>query len=220
MASQWDAAFLGPQNGRIGSISVSRTKPRIFTEGLFYVTSLSCARFDAVSTLQLLAPVSFALRNDIMLRQKPLQLFRSVIESPLSLDRAQPPVFVAAVQQACHGGGPSPGSSRSDTSGPHTDAFTEKLQEKGRKELESLTPKSQEDEDDWVDVRTSFVASCNICGRLRAHRTPPRMLKFVLQIKNYETGEVGGPAGSRKGAEPTRFGEPSTHSVTGSSFLR
>lgn len=199
---------------------MSRTKPHIFAEGLFYVTSLSCARFDAVSTLQLLAPVSSALRNDTMLRQKPLQLFRSAIESFFNLDRAQPPVFVAAVQQAFHGGGPSPGSSPSDTSGPHTDAFTEKLQEKGRKELASLTSKPQEDEDDWVDVRTSFVASCNICDRLRAHRTPPRMLKFVLQIKNYETGEVGGPAGSRKGAEPTRFGEPSIHSFTGSASLR
>lgn len=27
-----------------------------------------------------------------------------------------------------------------------------------------------------------------------------------FQVKNYDTGEIGGPVGSRAGSEPTRFG--------------
>ena len=87
-----------------------------------------------------------------MFRQRPLQLFTQELAASLRLDRAQSALFVPAVQQAFHGGGPNAGASPSDASGPQTDAFTEKLQEKGRKELESLTSKPQDDDDDWVDV--------------------------------------------------------------------
>jgi hypothetical protein len=85
-----------------------------------------------------------------MFRQKTVELCRLV--SSARWDRAQPVLCAHGqyVQQAFHGGGPSSGS-HSDA-GPQTDAFTEKLQEKGRKELESLTTRAQDDEDDWVDV--------------------------------------------------------------------
>lgn len=56
----------------------------------------------------------------------------------------------------------------------------------------------------------SFTATCNTCVPFSEYIQLLKVLKFVLQIKNYETGEVGGPAGSRKGAEPTRFGELSS----------
>lgn len=88
--------------------------------------------------------------HGIMLRQKPAELFRLLVGSSAHLDRA---LFAPSVQQAFHGGGPSSGTDASPSeAGPKTDAFTEKLQEKGRKELESLTSKPQDEDDDWVDV--------------------------------------------------------------------
>lgn len=85
-----------------------------------------------------------------MLRQKSSGLFRLVVSSA-RLNGAQPELLLPLVQTAFRShGGPGSGSSPSDE-GPQTDAFTEKLQEKGMKELESLTFKTQDD-DDWVDV--------------------------------------------------------------------
>lgn len=60
---------------------------------------------------------------------------------------------------------------------PGVDQYTEKVEAKGRKELEQLTEQSHPPDDDWVDVQ------------------------------NHETGEIGGPKGSRAGSEPTRFGD-------------
>lgn len=84
-----------------------------------------------------------------MFRQKTPELYR-LVESYARLDRAQPVLFTA-VQHASQGGAPSSGSAAADA-GPQTDSFTEKLQSKVSRELESLTSKAQDDDDDWVDV--------------------------------------------------------------------
>lgn len=87
-----------------------------------------------------------------MLRQRVFDIFRLSTTSASRLDRFQPVLASQVVQQAFHGGGPKPSGSSPTDSGPQTDAFTEKLQEKGVKELEALTSKPEDDADDWVDV--------------------------------------------------------------------
>lgn len=65
---------------------------------------------------------------------------------------------------------------------PGVDQYTEKVEAKGRKELEQLTEQSHPPDDDWVDVWTS----CILCGP-SAHQlhSVPRDVRTALTKHSY-----------------------------------